>query len=548
MATDTDSAVPTRQDELLRRRLGFWSLLATGVGSVIGSGWLLASMYAAQAAGPAALLAWVIGGLVMLLVALVFAELGMVKPESGGLVRYPLYSNGRLAAAVVGWSMWVAYVGNPPTEAAGVLQYASAYLPGLYSGTQLTGLGVLAAIGLMLVFVVVNYFGVALFARTNNLITAIKVFVPTLTVVALIVSGFQGGNFGSAHGGPAPYGWSAALSTIATAGMVFAYTGFRNVIELSGEARDPRRTVPRALITTIVVCIVLYLALQTAFLGAVPGRLLGHGWHGVNLDSPFADLAMMLNMTWLYWILIADSMVSPSGSAIVYTASNARNTFGLAKNGFFPQWTVRVHSRWGVPARALAVNFVVGLAFLLPLPSWHAIIGVTGTLAVFTFAIGSVSVTAFRRLEIAGRDARLTGMGWIAPAAFAISSLVIFWAGWTTLLKTIPIVVVGLVVFALGYLRRRDRTVDLRAGIWLPAYLAAMYALSLLGTFGGHRLIPAPWDSVLVAAVSLAFYVWGVRSGVAHMRADPDRTAALRAEAAADRGGRASAAAPAGGQ
>ena len=83
-----------------RKELGWFSLLTMSLGTVIGSGWLLASMYAAQAAGPAALLAWVIAGILMLLVALVFAELGIAKPESGGLVRYPLYSNGRLAAAI----------------------------------------------------------------------------------------------------------------------------------------------------------------------------------------------------------------------------------------------------------------------------------------------------------------------------------------------------------------------------------------------------------------------------------------------------------------
>ncbi|MEY9940592.1 APC family permease [Streptacidiphilus sp. MAP5-3] len=535
MVTEPVLAKPARQDDLLRKRLGFWSLLAAGLGSVVGSGWLLASMYAAQAAGPSALLAWVIGGVVMLLVGLVFAELGMVKPESGGLVRYPLYSNGRLAAAVVGWSMWVGYVGNPPTEAAGVLQYASAYLPGMYHGKQLTGLGVLAAGGLMLLFVLINWFGVALFARTNNIVTAVKILVPVTTAIVLIATGFQSGNFGHQHGGLAPYGWSTALSTIATAGIVFAYTGFRNVVELSGEARNPRRTVPTALITTIVVCIVLYLALQTAFLGAVPGHLLGSGWHGVNLNSPFANLAMLLNLSWLYWILIADSMVSPSGSAIVYTASNARNSFGLAKNGFFPEWVMKVDPRWGVPIRALGINFVVGLAFLLPLPSWHAIIGVTGTLAVFTFAIGSVSVIAFRRCEVGDADTRIGGMQVVAPAAFVVSSLVIFWASWPTLLKTIPIVALGLVLYGLNYFRNRSSVGDLRAGIWLPVYLGAMYVLSVLGSFGGHHVLSAPWDSVTVGVVALVIYVWAVRSAVTHMSADPDRVAALRAEAAAGR-------------
>jgi amino acid transporter len=100
-------------------------LLAAGLGSVIGSGRLFASMYAAQGAGPAALVAWVVGGALMLMVALVFAELGMTKPESGGLVRYPMYSDGGLTAGIVGWAMWINYVGNPPTEASGVVQYAA---------------------------------------------------------------------------------------------------------------------------------------------------------------------------------------------------------------------------------------------------------------------------------------------------------------------------------------------------------------------------------------------------------------------------------------
>src|SRR6195952_4055776 len=165
------------EDSHLKQRLSYWSLVATGIGSVIGSGWLFSAMYAAQTAGPASIIAWGIGGAVMLAVALVFAELGMVHPESGGLVRYPLYSNGRFAASIVGWSMWVTYVANPPTEASGVVQYASSYIPGLFDHDQLTFAGILVAIALMAVFVLVNYFGVQFFARSNNIVTAVKIFI-----------------------------------------------------------------------------------------------------------------------------------------------------------------------------------------------------------------------------------------------------------------------------------------------------------------------------------------------------------------------------------
>jgi amino acid transporter len=530
----TDVGNESGADQGLRKDLGFWSLLAAGLGSVIGSGWLFSSLYAAQDAGPAAMLAWVIGGALMLCVALVFAELGMTKPESGGLVRYPMYSHGGLAAAIVGWANWISYVGNPPTEAAGVVQYASSYLPGVYDGEQLTGVGVLLAAVLMLGFVALNWFGVRLFARSNTTITAIKILIPVTTIVLLVASGFDSSNL-TDHGGLAPYGWSAALGSIATAGMVFAYTGFRNVVELSGEARDPRRTVPRALITTILVTIVLYLGLQLAFLGAVPASALGGGWHGVNFNSPFADLAMVLGLSWLSWTLIADSMISPSGSGIVFTAANARNVFGLAKNGFFPQALLPLNAR-GVPARALAVNFVIGLAYLLPLPSWHSIISVTGSIAAFTFQIGAVSLIAFRNAGLTRSDTRLRGMTVIAPVAFVVSSLIIFWVSWSKLWVAMVITVLGIVVYAVVWLRTSRQTSELSGGAWLVVYLVGVTAFSAIGSFGGAELIPAPWDSVAVAVFSLAVYLWGCRAGTAYMRARPEMVARLRAQADVDRG------------
>ncbi|MGV9859070.1 APC family permease [Gordonia sp. NPDC003425] len=518
------------QDRRLHRHLGFWSLVAAGVGSVIGSGWLFSAMYAAQAAGPAAIVSWLIGGGLMLLIALVFAELGLVKPESGGLVRYPLYTNGRMTASIIGWAMWLSYVGNPPTEASGVVQYASAYLPGVFSDEKLTTLGILLAVALMAVFVVINYFGVAVFAKSNNVVTAVKVCIPLITVACLIASGFDHRHAVGSHGGFAPYGWGAALGAIATAGLVFAYTGFRNIIELSGEARNPRKHLAPAMIVTILFTIVLYLALQVAFLVAVPDSTLLHGWSGVNFDSPFADLAQLLGFTWLYWLLIADSMVSPSGSGIVYTAANSRNVYGLAKNGFFPRWMMEVDHQRGVPVRALMLNFVVGIGFLLPLPSWHAIVEVMSAMAALTFSIGSVSVFVFRNVGLGHASARLPGMRIIAPLAFMVSSLVIFWEPWDKLWKTIPIVAVGGVWFVITYWRGERDPGDISAGLWLVAYLVFVYALSALGSFGGHEFITAPWDSIVVALGSLTMYFWGVRAGTVFLSNHHSLLNILRAE------------------
>jgi amino acid transporter len=535
-----------REDRKLRRELGFWSLAAAGIGSVIGSGWLFSAMYASQAAGPAALVAWVIAGALMLMIALVFAELGMVRPESGGLVRYPLYSNGRLAASIIGWAMWLSYVANPPSEASAVVQYASSWWPGVYdsSSEDLTALGTTVAVLLMAAFVLINYFGVKWFAKSNNVVTAVKLAIPTITVLLLLASGFgasdkAGGishNIGSQ--GFAPYGISAAFSAIASGGLIFAYTGFRNVIELSGEARNPHRDIPRAMVVTIGFSIVLYLGLQVGYLGGLPASELAKaGWHGVNLDSPFADLAKMLGFTWLSWLLIADSSISPSGSGIVYTAANARNVFGLAKNGFFPHVVMRVSERTGVPVIALLVNFVLGAGTIILLPSWHSIVEVLSALAALTFSIGSVSLLVFRRVGLGDEGSRLRGMSIVAPVAFVVASLVILWQDWSTLWKTVIPLLVGLAWFVVSFLRGERDPGDLAGGIWLVVYIAYVYAVAAIGSYGGAGWLAQPWDSIAVAVGALAAYFWGVRAGAAYLSGHPrllDRLRSHEVEEPAD--------------
>lgn len=530
------------QDRKLKKDLGFWSLVAAGIGSVIGSGWLFAAMYASKAAGPAALISWVIAGGLMLMIALVFAELGMVRPESGGLVRYPLYSNGRLAASIIGWAIWLAYIGNPPTEAAAVVQYASSWWHGsswwqdVFSDGKLTILGTVVAVALMGLFVLINFFGVKAFAKSNNIVTVVKIFIPIITIILFIASGFgassKAGGFSdniSAHGF-APYGISASLGAIASGGLIFAYTGFRNIVELSGEARNPTRDLPRALIVTIGFSIVFYILLQVGFIGALPGSSLAKtaGWHGVNFDSPFSDVAKLLGFTWLSWLLIADSSISPSGSGIVYTAANARNVFGLAKNGLFPRATMKISDKTGVPVVALMLNFVVGAGFIVLLPSWQSLIEVLSALGALAFSIGSVSLMVFRNVELGSGETRLWGMKVMAPLAFMVSSLVIFWQDWGTLWKTAIPLAFGLAWFFITFARGQRDPGDISGGLWLPIYIVFVYAMASIGNFGGAALIPQPWDTIIVSIGSLGAYYWGAQAGTAYLKGHPTLLDMLR--------------------
>ena len=510
------------QEHRFRRHLGFWQLTAIAFGGVIGSGWLLSPMHAAAVAGPASMITWVVGGGALVLIALVMVELGATMPEAGGLVRWPLHTSGRLVATLVGTGIWIAYATNPPSESAAMLQYMSKYVPGLFSGGRLTPVGVLLGLGFMAVFVAVNWFGVKLFAHVNLGVTIAKFAVPALTVVMLLASGFHSRNIaGTGHGGFAPYGYAAPLSAIATAGVIYAYTGFQGPIDLAAEARNPRRDIPRAVLTALLLSMVVYLALQLAFLGAVPGADLIHGWNGINFNSPFAELATSLNLTWLSWILYGDAIASPAGSAMVFTAETSREVYALGRNRLLPEAVATVHPGSGVPRRALLLNFVVGAAFLLPFGNWQSIVAATSVLGLFAYSVSLVSEAAVRRADPARMANWVHGTRFLAPAGFVIATLIFYWAGWHELRIALPLLLIAVLVYIYQQLRHDQDRNDLANGAWLVVYLVALGLLSLIGSFGGHHVIPAPWDSVVVAVIALGAYALGLSGAARHLATHP---------------------------
>ena len=109
-------------ESAIRRDVGAIALMFTGLGSIIGSGWLFGAWRAAQLAGPGAIYSWIIGAVIILFVAFTYAELGAMFPESGGAVRYGHYSHGSLVGFVAGWAAWIAIVSVIPVEAEASLQ------------------------------------------------------------------------------------------------------------------------------------------------------------------------------------------------------------------------------------------------------------------------------------------------------------------------------------------------------------------------------------------------------------------------------------------
>src|ERR1700760_1464500 len=187
--------------EGMDRDVGFLGLLWASEGSIIGSGWLFGALTAASIAGPSVIIAWVVASFIIILLALVHAELGGLFPVSGGTSRFPHYAFGSLAGATFGWFAYLQAATVAPIEVLAAIQYASTwgFAHSWYNGTNLHGAGIPVAIALMFVFTAINLIGVRWLARVNNALTWWKVIIPIGTIIVLVVSSFHGSNF--SHGG-----------------------------------------------------------------------------------------------------------------------------------------------------------------------------------------------------------------------------------------------------------------------------------------------------------------------------------------------------------
>ena len=373
MATAQPGAAPAQENQL-KRAVGLRGLTLISLGSIIGSGWLLGALTASKVAGGASILSWAIGGLVLALLALVHAELGSTYPVSGGTARFPYMVFGSLGGFSGGWMAFVQAVTIPPIEVEATLGYLNSKFPSLdlikANGT-LDGKGIGIGVGFMLVFTIINLVGVRWLAETNSIAMIWKLLVPTITIFALLFSVFHSGNF-TAGGGFAPFGFHGIFAALPL-GVVFAIEGFEQAIQVGGEAENPQKNIPRAVILSMIIGTVIYLLLEVAFIGALDPANLVHGWanpiSGVSSFGPYATLATSAGLGWLSTILIIDSVVSPAGTGLVYMGTSSRLSYGLGRNGYYPRGISRISTR-GVPIVSIIICFIIGVLAFLPFPSW----------------------------------------------------------------------------------------------------------------------------------------------------------------------------------
>jgi amino acid transporter len=542
MAAETSGvAVSKPADVGFKRELGLIGATWASETSIIGSGWLFGALFAAQAVGGAAVLAWIIAGIVVIVLALCHAELGAMFPVSGGTARFPHFAFGSVAGIGFGFFSYMQAVTIAPIECFAFMQYASYYWPSIYDSTtkNVTGVGFILTIILMAIFVGVNFLAMRIFARVNNVITWWKVAVPILAIVVLLTQ-WHGGNFTAGGVGFMPGGIKALLGSLPAAGIIFAYSGFEQADQLAGEIKNPGRNLPLAIIISVLIGTAIYCLLQIAFIVALkPGLLSVHG--GLTALScpatgtcnksiaelnagPFAAVSALAGLGWLAHILRVDAFISPSGTGLIYTTGTSRVSYGLARNRYAPQAFARVDKN-GIPWVGLIGAFLIGLLFLLPFPSWHSLVGLITGASVLMYAGAPLSLGAFRgQLPEIERPYRLPAANILAPLAFIVADLLIYWSGFEVVWKLGIVLVIGYVV--IGILMATDRQrppLDWKSAVWLPVWLIGLGVISWQGQYAGtsdkHPLPPTNtgnlgfwWDMLVVAIFSVVIYMWAMRT------------------------------------
>lgn len=503
----------------LTRRFTPLNMLLLSINGMIGSAWLFAPLYAAKIAGSAAIIAWILGGGATILIAFTFAELSSLFPVAGGTTRMPLLSHGSLTSFIVSWVSWLSCVTMPPIEVQATLQYASTYFPALthlVNGTPvLTKLGLFFATLIMLALSIINIKSFNTIVRFNFLLFFFKVLIIILTILMLIKTSFHQTNFfhsevnGTLH-------WQNILSAVAFGGIAFAFTGFKHGVELAGETKNPKVAVPLAIVGSVIICLILYLGLQIAFIGALNPSSLAQGWQNLTFAKemgPFVGIAALLGLVWLVRLLYIDAVVSPLGAGFVYVTSTARIIYAMSKNGYLPASLSHLN-RQHFPVWAIMFNFVVGLFLFMPLPGWQNMVSFLVSAVVISYAMGPIALVCLRRqMANEPRSFRLPAADLLCLIAFYFCNLISYWTGWQTVYKLAIAILIGFVFLSLAYVRNHidKKHFGFMALWWLVPYLSGLILISYLGSYGGKHFIPFGWDFLVIAIFSIVIFFIAIR-------------------------------------
>jgi amino acid transporter len=520
----TETLLPSGHHGQLNRGIGFWGLTFIALGSIIGSGWLLGALTASTVAGGASLISWLLAAGMLIVLALIHAELGTAYPVAGGTARFPYFAFGALAGFTAGWAAYLQAVTIAPIEVEASIQYVDGTdwaqqhfkLLTLHSDGShtLNGRGLIVAILAMVLFTAINLMGVKLLSDSNTIMVLWKFAVPALTVVVLIILEFHGHNF-TAGGGFFTKGWHGIFAALPL-GVVFALQGFEQAVQMAGEARDPERIVSRAIITAMLLGAAIYILLEIAFIGALNPANLAHGWSdplGVDTDSAYYTIALAVGAGWLAKLLLVDSVISPAGTGLVYLGTSSRISYALGEDDVMPDWLTHTSKR-KVPVGSILLASAIGMIAFLPFPSWQSLVALVTSATAIMYGFAPVALAALHdRDPDRPRAYRMPWPKVLNPAGFVFANLIVYWGGFEATWKLLTGIFIGRVVFEIQLRRHHDvhrKDVDWRAASWIWPWLIGLTIIGLLGRYGdGSQSTLGNWyDLGVVILFSLVIFYY----------------------------------------
>ena len=413
----------------LRKTLGVWSLMALGIGAVIGSGiftvtgtaaagehFLAKSVFKAPVldlllnggnaatlsgragAGPAISLSFVLVAIACGFAALCYAELASMIPIAGSAYTYAYATLGEIFAWIIGWDLILEYAFSNMSVAVGFSAYFNDILDNLFGvhlPQQLSQPAIMEGqftgswfnVPALLILIALSYLlvrGVRESAETNNLIVLVKI-VAILLFVFGAASAVKTSNWRPFM----PNGYSGVLTGGAI--VFFTYIGFDSVSTAAEECRRPQRDMPLGILGTLVICAFLYGAVALVLTGIAD-------WRTLNNDAPVANALKAVGLNRLRLVVTAGALMGMLSSLLVFQYGQARIWFAMSRDRLLPSLFSRVHPRFQTPhVSTWLAGFLVGIPAGIFDISWFADLSNIGTL--FAFIIVSIGVIVLRKRQ-----------------------------------------------------------------------------------------------------------------------------------------------------
>lgn len=360
------------------------------VGNTIGMGILRTpgEVAALLPSVPLFMMVWVVGAGYALLGAMTMAELGAMRPRSGGQYTFVHHALGPFPGFVVGWTDWLSTVGSGAAVAIVLGEYVGPLVPALAGRESFTAAAVVIG------FALLQWSGVKVGDITQQVTSLLKaVALVILAVVALVMSGSVAASTSVAPvASSVPVGLAlAGAVVVALQSAIFTYDGWTGPIYFGEEVRDPGRDIPRSMIGGVLLVLAIYLALNVAFLSVVPiAEMAGDPFVAATVAS---RLFGATGDTVLRVVMIVSLLATVN--AIVLMAS--RVPFALSRDGLLPATLQRVN-RGGTPTAALLAGTLLALGFIVT-NSFDTVLALLAFFFVANYTLSFTSLFVLRRRE-----------------------------------------------------------------------------------------------------------------------------------------------------